>query len=355
MAAGMTGIHYPVRMDMRYLAVLAVLALPLFAQEQPPQFGEKVDVNLVLIDAVITDSKGNQILGLDKNDFVVKENGVPQTIDTVDYFTNRKLLNAQEQSAPFKVEQVKEGRYFVFFFDKPAGTQLFSEVSLARNAVRDFIDNQMLEGDQVAIVGHDFRLKVYSDFTTDKAQLKKALGQVVTFGPGSTSGLAGSSAGINGTGTVYEALQYVGDALAKVKARKNLVLFSAGILEPGEEIRNGVVISQSQYYQPMIEALNRANIAVYPVNLLREQAINAIPALHQTLERIASDTNGEYFRYPVSFTTPLKRIEKQNNGYYLISYYAKHPRGTNGFQKVDVSLKNPGFRIKARAGYPYGS
>ena len=337
---------------MKYLAALAFIALPLFAQQQP-QFGEKVDVNLVLIDAIVTDSKGNQILGLDKDDFVVKENGAPQAVDSVDYFTNRKFLSAQEQNAPFKVEQVKEGRYFIFFFDKPVGTQLFSDVLLARNAVRDFIDNQMQEGDQVALVGHDFRLKVYSDFTTDKAQLKKSLDEVAKFGPGAKGGIAGSSAGIDNTGTVYEALQYVGDSLTKIKARKNLVLFSAGILEPGEEVRNGVVISQSQYYQPMADALNRANIAVYPVNLLHEQAVNAVPAYHQTLERIASETNGEYFRYPVSFSTPLKRIDRQNSGYYLISYYTKHPRGS-GFQKVDVALKNPDFRVKARAGYPYG-
>ena len=337
---------------MKYAAILAFLALPLFAQEQP-QFGEKVDVNLVLIDAIVTDSRGNQILGLDKNDFVVKENGARQDVDNVDYFTNRQLLNAQEPNAPFKVERVKEGRYFVFFFDKPVGTQLYSDLALARNATRDFINKQMLPGDQVAIVGHDFRLKIYSDFSSDKAQLQKALDEVTKFGPG-TKSFANMKGNIDDTGTVYEALQYVGDALRPIKARKNIVLFSAGILEPGEEVRNGVLISESQYYKPMVDALNRANVSVYPINLLRDQALNVPPALHQTLERIASDTNGEYFRYPVSFSTPLKNIEKANNGYYLLSYYARHPRGTNGFQRVKVSTVNPEFRVKAREGYVYG-
>src|SRR5947209_8365175 len=95
---------------------LTLLALPLAAQE-PPKFGENVEVNVVLIDAVVTDATGHQILGLDKNDFTVTENGVQQPIDSVEYFTNRKLLNAPEQSAPFKVERVREDRYFVFFFD----------------------------------------------------------------------------------------------------------------------------------------------------------------------------------------------------------------------------------------------
>jgi len=347
---------------MKRLAVLALLALPLLAQE--PQFSEKVDVNVVLLDAIVTDTKGNQILGLDKNDFIVKENGVQQTVDSVDYFTTRKLLDAREQNAPFKVEQVKEGRYFVFFFDKPVGTQLFSDLAQARNATRDFIEQQMLPGDQVAIVAHDFRLKVYSDFTSNKAQLMRALDQVTSFGTGLKEAPAGtaepsilrnmSGRDMDRTGTVYEALELLGDSVRPIKARKNVVLFSAGILEPGEEIRNGMVISQSQYYQPMIQALNRANVSVYAINLIRDQVAGTPPALHQTLERMASETNGEYFRYPVSFTTPLKRIEKTNNGYYLISYYARHRKGDSGFQRVDVRLANPELRIKAREGYVYG-
>src|SRR5436853_6715674 len=96
-----------------FFAATAVLA------QQPPQYGEKVNVNLVLLDAVVTDSRGNQILGLDKDDFVVKENGVAQPIDSVDYFTNRQLLNEPESKAAFKVERVHDQRYFVFFFDKP--------------------------------------------------------------------------------------------------------------------------------------------------------------------------------------------------------------------------------------------
>ncbi len=314
------------------LAVLAVLPLPLFAQDQPPQFGEKVDVNVVLLDAIVTDPKGNQILGLDKNDFIVKENGVRQTVDSVDYFTNRQLLNATEQNAPF----------------------LFSDLALARNATRDFIDHQMQPGDLVAIVAHDFRLKVYSDFTSDPAQLKRALAEVTKFGQGLKGGASSASPSIlsnmssqqmDRTGTVYEALELLGDSLRPIKARKNVILFSAGILEPGETVRQGLVISQSQYYQPMVQALNRSNVSVYAINLIRDQSMGT---------RISYETNGEYFRYPVSFATPLKQIEKTNNGYYLISYYAKHPRGASGFQRVSVSLTGPGLRVKARDGYVYG-
>ncbi len=124
----------------RFSLALFLAASTALAQ-QPPAYHQKVNVNLVLLDAVVTDHHGNQILGLDKNDFVVKENGVPQKIDSVDYFTNRELLTEPESKAPFKDEQVHDQRYFIFFFDKPtAGNRLFDRLSLARSAAKHFVN-----------------------------------------------------------------------------------------------------------------------------------------------------------------------------------------------------------------------
>jgi VWFA-related protein len=332
--------------------------------QQPPRFREKVDVNVVLLDAIVTDSKGQQILGLDQKDFVVKENGVEQTLDTADYFTNRQLLNAQETNAPFKVERTQQARYFVFFFDKPEGSALWDRLASARKATRDFIEKQMKPGDLIAVVGHDVRLKVYSDFTSDKQQLLAAVDEVGRFGKGLTSRGAAEGPSIlrsvnpdemmSGSGTVYEGLDVLGQALRSIPARKNLFLFSAGIYERGQEIRNGLIMTQSRYYEPMIESLNSANVTVYAMNLQRNDG-GDMPAIHQTLEQIAADTSGDYYRHPVSFEPLLKIVEKLNNGYYLLTYRSNHPQRSSGFQRVEVSIRSqPQLRVKAREGYAYG-
>jgi VWFA-related protein len=331
--------------------------------QQPSQFGEKINVNLVLLDAIVTDSRGNQILGLDKNDFVVTENGAPQAIESVDYFTNRQLLTSPESQASFKAERVRDERYFVFFFDKPT-EGFFDRLAGARRGAADFIDKQMKPGDNVAIVAHDVRLKVFSDFTTDKQRLKRALDEAATFSRGLQSASNAPPTGpsilrsidltkmISHTGTVYEGLELLGDSLRPIHARKDVILFSIGIVEPGEDIRGGMVMNTSRFYEPMIGALNRADVAVYPVNLLDNP--NQPPFVHQTLERIAADTNGQYFRFNTSFTPALRRIENITNGYYLISYYTKKPSGERGFQKVNVAVRNGDFRIRARQGFSYG-
>src|SRR5437867_4308325 len=208
---------------------LLLAASTAVAQQQTGKFGEKVDVNLVLLDAVVTDSRGNQILGLDKNDFVVKENGIPQEIDSVDYFTNRRLLNSPESKAAFKVERVHDQRYFIFFFDKPSDQGVFfNRLALARNAVKDFIRKDMKATDLAAVVAHDVRLKVYSDFTSNREQLTRAVDETALFGRGITASdtvpdapsiLRGSrSQLIDQTGTVYEALGFLGERLRGIRA-----------------------------------------------------------------------------------------------------------------------------------------
>jgi VWFA-related protein len=339
--------------------VLSLLAVSGFAQQ--PNVSEKVDVNLVLIDATVTDVTGHHILGLDKNDFVVTENGKPVAVDTVDYFTNRQAVDTREDKAAYKVDRVRDDRYFIFFFDKPEDNQLFADVTRARMAVSKFIDQRMKPGDQAAIVAHDFRLKVYCDFTDNKKQLKAAVDLAATH----ALGLAGATGTpdlpsimrnidkgkmLKHTGTVYEAIETLADSLRPIHARKELVIFTPGILANDEEVHGPIALNESRYYRPMIQALNGANVTVYPTNL----TLDAPEVAHQTLTRLAHETGGEYFRLNVGFDTPLKKVEGETSGYYLIAYYSPHAPGEKGFQKVSVALKNPEFKVKSREGYSFG-
>jgi VWFA-related protein len=341
------------------ILVLSLLAVSAFAQQ--PRVSEKVDVSLVLIDATVTDARGHQILGLDKNDFVVTENGKPVAVETVDYFTNRQSVDTPEEKAAFKVDRVRDDRYFVFFFDKPEDNALFDQLSRARHAVADFIDHRMKPGDLAAIAGHDVRLKVYADFTDNKRVLKAALDESASHALG-LAGPTGTpdqpsimrnvdrSRMMNHTGTVYEALETLANATRTIRARKELVLFSQGIIANDEEVRGPMVLNESRFYRPMIEALNGANVTVYPANL----TLDAPEVVHQTLTRIANATGGEYFRLNVGFEAPLKKVENTTSGYYLLSYSSPHAPGEHGFQKVSVALKNPEFRVKSREGYAFG-
>jgi VWFA-related protein len=346
------------------LVALLALAVPTFAQQQQP-FQEEIEVNAVLLDVIVTDARGNQILGLGPDDFIVEENGVAQAVDSVDYFTNRRLLDATEANAPFKVERVREERYFVFFFDKPTDpSAVGGQLTLAREAVRDFVRNDMKATDLVAIAGHDMRLKIYSDFTSDKQQLERALNDATRFGRGITKPAAGEGPSIlrnidtkemvNRTGTVYQGLDLLADAMRPIRARKNLVVFSPGILDRDERVVGGEMIAnRSRYLDPALESLNAANVSVYGVQLQQDASPRAF--VHQRLSELSESTGGKYFQFNTNFRNAVGSVEATNAGYYLLTYRSKQPRGTTGFQKVNVSLKNRDFRVVSRSGYQLGS
>ncbi len=349
-----------------FAAALSILALavPAFAQQQPA-IQERIDVNVVLLDAIVTDNKGNQILGLSKDDFVVKENGLEQPVESLDYFTNRRLLDQREENAPFKVERVREERYFIAFFDKPVDPGVFNnQLYLARQAMLRFIREEMKEGDLLAVAGHDFRLKVYSDFTNDVKKLERALTDATNWHKGLTKAPKDApetsilrnidaNAMMKKTGTVYQALDLLGDAVRPIRARKNLLLFSPGIIEHSEDVRADMIFNRSRHLDPAIEALNAANVSVYAMQLQSDPTLP--PAYHQRLEEFAQSTGGHYFRFNTNFVPALDKIDDLNAGYYLLSYRVRNPKAGQ-FQRVQVSIRNqPDLRVTARSGYQAGS
>jgi VWFA-related protein len=342
------------------LSILLILgAASLVAQ--PVQ--ERVDVNMVLVDVTVTDARGNQILGLRADDFIVREDGEEQTIESIDYFTNRRLLTGPEEKAAFDVERVREERYFVLFFDEAdlRGDSIAQGrlMRAQRDALR-FVSERMKPQDLVAVAGFDARLVVYADFTSDRKVLQSAIKEVTKFSNGITkvppyAGAASILRNIdadrmmNDTGRIYDALELLGDALRPIQARKVLALVSPGI---GEASTFNARIPENEefLYQPMIRALNAANVTVHSIALLEGTSFSA---REQTLARVASDTGGEYFSNVVSFTTPLSRMEKESSGYYLLAYRIRKPEGDHGYQKIDVDVRNPEFRVRAREGYVY--
>lgn len=334
---------------------LFLAATTLLGQTQTQPIDERVEVNLVLVDATVTDRDGNPILGLGSDDFIVTENGTPQTIESVDYFTSRRLLDQREGDAKFRVDRVREERHIIFFFDKPDdyGSASMSDIQAARQAAREFVNKQMVATDRVAIAGHDVRLKIYSDFSNDRKQLLKAIDDAVGFGKGITTGSGPILSAVderrmmNESGRVYEALSLLADATREIRGRKTLILFSYGMGDVNPHDTQRIERGDTHYVDESIAALNRANVSVNVINLYRDPHYRPT---EEYLLRYAEETNGSYQRNLVRFDAAVSRINRENAGYYLIAYRPSAAT-RRGFQKVEVKLRNPEFKVRARKGY----
>ena len=342
------------------------------ASPPPAQFGGQIQVSEVLIDALVSDAAGNVVLGLGKDDFVVEEGGKPVTLNDVSFYSNRRLVDAPERAQQLGVApgEVPADRYFILFFDDPRSAlpRLSVQQLDAGRRAEQWVRSELLPNDYVAVVGYNFRLKVYSDFSDDPEKVVAGIENAMVGreiddyasrpGGGSAPSLlaglpAGKDAIRDASTRIYGALELVARAVAPIRGRKNLALFSLGF---GEVDTFGLYVPDSRFYPPMVHQLNDDNVAVYAIDLI-PTAAGGPPLgrfLGSSLNDLAVDTGGRYYYTFVNFVTPLEQMSDDTNGYYLLSYTSGHPAGESGYQKVEVRTANPEFRVRARRGYVYG-
>jgi VWFA-related protein len=368
----------PVLVAVCLLALLSALVFPLsnraVAQDKPVQgqFGERIEVREVLIDALVTDARGNVIVGLDKNDFVVREGGKPVQLSGVTFYSNRRIVETSAAVAKkgLRVDQVPEDRYFILFFDdqKSAAADapvLLSQQLQAGRRAREWAARELLPNDWVAVVSYDYKLKVQQDFTHDRRRIESAIDDAIKgkdtdntwpsrvkaqepAGPSLLASLPRGDGLRDTTAIIFDGVERLAEAAGKITGRKNLLLFTHGF---GRINSFGQYTPDPQYYTPMMEALNTANVAVYPIDLF---PVGVRHPLADAMSQLAFDTGGRYFFDVVNYTTALTQVARENNGYYLLSYRSEHPAGKSGFQRVEVKTTNPEFKVKTRRGYEYG-
>ena len=337
------------------------------------EFGEMVEVSEVLLDVLVTDKSGNVVLGLDKDDFVVRQGKEDQDLTGVSFYSNRfQLRDGEEGIQKPLVNEVLADRYFILFFHNPLRDGQLGGVLQRRTfeAVREaqrWVEEQMIPGDWVAVASWDYKLKVQQDFTQDRALLVGALQDVLkrkdpeneyaTRRPevpeGQPTLLANLPEGKDlrkRTARIYDALRLVSEATGGILGRKNLVLFTAGFGELDASFPTAR--ADERFYPELEQATNDNNVAIYAVDL---KPTGSETLQEDFLNRLSTDTGGRYQGTFVSFTTPLEEIASEVNGYYLLSYQAEHGAGESGYQEVRVDTVNPELKVRARKGYRYGS
>lgn len=240
---------------MKKLALLASLVCCLFsasaqnASQQEPIDSHTVirsETRLVLVDSVVTDKKGNYVHDLTQKDFKVWEDNKEQVITT---------FSSETGVAPNDSRK----HYLVLFFDN-SSVQL-AQQTYARDAATKFIDKNAGPNRLMAVVEFGGSLKVSQNFTDDADRLKKVVAGVkfASVGVGGGGG-AGLGRGFTNFATrgVLGALRDMAKGLAEVPGRKTLVFLSGGFPLTAE-LQTELTAT--------IDACNRANVAVYPIDI----------------------------------------------------------------------------------------
>jgi len=349
-------------------ALLACVALLASAQE--PVI--RVSVDLVQIDAGVTDSQGHHVADLKPEDFQVLEDGKPQKITHFSYVSgsaNPLPAYAGAEWNPEFAQRLRPQdvrRTIVLVADDLSYGP--AEFPRARTALKEFVDREMQPGDLVSIMTTSGGMGALEQLTNDKRALTAAIARImfspsrnllnfVNGGdpPGNESqvyaaaaerAVAASRAPLFAAGST-SALGYAIQAMRDMAGRKAVVLFSAGF-------RGST--------PALIEMANRSSVVVYTLDMRGIVATydGHLPAgfwaSQGSMDRLAQGTGGVFFHNTNGFGSALAAALEDISSYYLMGYQPQREdfdrvHGAPQFHKIQVKVLRAGLSVRSRDGF----
>ena len=381
----------------------------------------KISTNLIQIDVSVTDSKGKVVPGLKAEDFEIYENGQKQKITNFSFVSNEK--SAPEATKPaqkgqpdipvppsiLKPDQIR--RTIALVVDDLSLS--FESAYQVRRALKKYVDEQMQDGDLVAIIRTGAGIGALQQFTSDKRILYAAIekvkwnplgrGNISAFAPleptpleqAQAAGADVSDDDLQGeqnsnnaredarnsifiTGTLG-ALKYVVTGMSELPGRKSVILFSDGfrIMERDQSgfSGGGVVLD---FLHQLVDQANRASVVFYTIDARGLQTLGLTAADNvsasanpQAVQNKISQRSSELFETQSGLTFLAKEtggfavlnnndlsggVQRVLNdqSYYLIGYQPDSDTfdpAKRKFNKFEVKVPGKDVKVRYRSGF----
>ncbi len=393
--------------SLRYSAVvgLMVLGTRLLTPQQTGMQSDgpviRVTVDLVQVDAVVTDSTGRHVTGLKPEDFRILEDGRPQKITHFSYVSGPAIpgrpapvnrarrrpaaITPEAIRPPARALRPEEVRRTIVLMADDLGLSS-DDIPNVRKAMKSFVDGQILAGDLVSIMTTSGGMGAMQQLTNDKRQLYAAIDSI-RYMPGRTGltwykpilppgpdkqfreeiekRINAVRSPVLTMGTL-NVLAYTIQGLREMPGRKAIALFSDGFPPSAGRI---------------VELANRASVVIYSLDPrgLVSQFFTAVDAkgtmflgngidndeakrlaayrdTQKGLEQLAEGTGGLFFHDYNDLSQGLASALDDMSSYYLIGYQPQRTdfdqvRGLPKFHKTDVKVLRAGLQVRSRNGF----
>ena len=391
----------------------------------PPAPGEdsiKISTTLIQVDVTVTDKKGNIVTDLKPEEIEIYENGVKQDVSAFSFInaetgektiqtpSNQKTANGKDAipTPPVKLKPEEVRRTYALVVDD-LGLN-FGNIYWVRQSLRKFVNEQMQDGDLVAIVRTGSGIGALQSFTSDKRQLLAAIDKIKwnphgrsgisTFNPigttlrqdldgtvksdGSVSTVAGTDEEIafqkqleqyrneNFSAGTLGALNYIIRGMRELPGRKAIMLFSEGFVISGLEDR---VLDSMRV---LADLANRSSVVIYTLDprglqvpmfeaqdtvrdIFDSRTITAInqrtddfTKSQSSLRYLADETGGFAFVNQNNINKGLQEAIADQSGYYLLGYQPDEktfdPKNSK-YNKLEIKVLRPGLKVRYRSGF----
>jgi VWFA-related protein len=408
---------------MKLLCISALaLALPLIApapgqapgadQNSVPQADQdvvlRISVNLIQVDAVVTDSKGKHVADLEPGDFEVTQDGKPQKITHFSYVTTGtrqpaapkysapsvRVANGKDvpPPPPVKIKPSDVKRTMAYVVDDLGLS--FESIPYVRSALKKFVDQQMQPGDMVAVVRTSGGMGALQQFTTDKQLLYASIDKIKWNPLGRVGVNSFRAIGSEDTGTIAEtnfsqqvftvgtlgAIQSIVDNLKEYPGRKSLILFSD---QMKMNMADGMGTMIEDAMLKLTDDCNRASVVLYPIDPRGLQTLSLTAADHVTNTRgdmfgsqvntrrddqfdsqegmhfLAEKTGGFFTFNTNNINQGINNVLTDMTGYYLIGWNPgggtfDSAKAKELYHRIKIRVKRPGLTVRTRDGF-YGN
>ena len=380
----------------------------------------KISTTLIQVDATVTDKKGNAVRDLTEEDFEIYENGKKQNITGVTFVaageTQPVVKNSDKAGknplppTPNEIKPKQIRRTMALVVDDL--TLSFESTYFVKRALKKFVDEQMQNGDLVAIIRTGGGIGALQQFTSDKRVLYAAIekirwqsygaGGISAFGPIEATPLEKAKA--NGaeiseemikserdfikankdfredvftTGTLG-AINYIIRGMKELPGRKSIMLMSDG-LQILSQNKDGFNDSTRvlDLLNELVDTANRAEVVVYTMDARGLQSLGATAAddfsalssqkiaqrlterrdelfdTQEGLVYLAKQTGG----FPIINQNDLNggiRKVLDDQSYYLIAYEPDEETfdvNKRRFNALEVKVKRDNVNVRYRSGF----
>ena len=384
----------------RLVFLVCTAILPLASQEQPVI---RVTVDLVQVDAVVTDSQGRHVGNLKPGDFRVLEDGKPQIITHFSYVqastpniaepARPALKQSRERPAepvPAPVPELQRNqvhRTIVLIADDLGLSA--DDISNVRKVMKNFVDAQMQPGDLVSIMTTSGGMGALEQLTNDQRQLYASINRIhyvqgrvgqtwyepANIGDAARAVQTESNARLNAVrapakaSDTLGAVAYAIQGLREMPGRKAIAVFSGGF-----EQSTGRIVELANRASVVLYTFDPRGVASFFLTAVDVCAACAAGdhvqrirdaegtrearyrASQRSLEQMARGTGGIFFHDNNDLGRGLANALDDMSSYYLIGYQPQREdfervRGVAAFHHIEVKVLVPGLQVRSRNGF----
>lgn len=374
----------------------------------------KISTNLIQIDVTVTDGKGKPITDLKPEEVEIYENGEKQKITHFSFTSSvravaEKPVVTGKPGIPVPQQILRPDqihRTIALVVDDLSLS--FESAFLTRKALKKFVDEQMQEGDLVAIIRTGAGIGALQQFTSDRRMLYAAI-EKVKWNPAGTGGVSAFAPVQGGnvtsdadadpdaipdidpaasarslqefrntvfsTGTLG-ALKYVVIGMGQLPGRKSVILFSDGF-KLFETDENGIPVSNLvlEFLRELVDAASRSSVVFYAVDarglantaLTAEDSISSAEDIgaatqarseqlldtQEGLSYLAEETGGFAVLNNNDLSKGVRRV-LDDQSYYLVGYEpdsASFDPAKRKYNNLSVKVLRKGANVRYRSGF----